>query len=394
MTARIRLIYVAVLCGLPVTTLASEPFTPANDETVLETLTFSLLERRSEITELRQEIAANPTNETIAVHAGQRFVAMGNQAGDPRFYGYAHAAIRHWWKDATPPAEILALRAKLKEKDHRYDEALADLHKLLTLQPQNAQALIEVANIYRVQGKYENAFEACERLSQFAGRVPTTLCRAPLQAATGKARDALESIEAALPEAKAKWPNTVAFMDKIRVQIAQSLGDTEHAEQYFRDSLQSNPRDSYTLRAYADFLLDQERNDEAFALAKDHVQDNGLLLRAAIAADRIGEELLSKKWQKELQSRFEEIRLRGGRPHGRFESRFLLELKREPRSALRTALSNWEKQKELRDTRNVLEAALAANEPSAAQPVVSFLEKYGTEDVILRRLVDQLEFGG
>ena len=44
----------------------------------------------------------------------------------------------------------------------------------------------------------------------------------------------------------------------------------------------------------------------------------------------------------------------------------------------------------MRDIRNVLEAALAANNPDAAKPVLEFLEKNGNTDVVLMALRKQL----
>jgi len=50
--------------------------------------------------------------------------------------------------------------------------------------------------------------------------------------------------------------------------------------------------------------------------------------------------VLAAKWQTQLESRFEEIRLRGSQPHGRFDARYTLELKNDPQSALTIALAN------------------------------------------------------
>ena len=99
---------------------------------------------------------------------------------------------------------------------------------------------------------------------------------------------------------------------------------------------------------------------------------------------------MAKKWRGQLENRYEEIRLRGSEPHGRFESRFALEIENDPAKALGLALKTWRAQKEGRDMRNVLEAALAAKRPAPARRVVDFMQEHGTEDVILRKLADEL----
>ena len=58
---------------------------------------------------------------------------------------------------------------------------------------------------------------------------------------------------------------------------------------------------------------------------------------------------------------------------------------------LAVALDNWALQRQHRDTRNLLEAALAADDPAAAVEAIGFLSKHATQDAVLQRLVDRLE---
>lgn len=364
---------------------------PAGDSEVLESLPRSLLSGRDELRDLRQQLAANPKHAELAGQIAQRYLQMGSAEGDPRFYGYARAAIGPWWTADNPPPTILKLRAKLKEKDHLYEAALSDLRQLAEAQPRDAQTLLELANIYRVQGRYAEAQQVCDHLREFAGAVPIVLCQAPLQAVTGQAEEAYASLVEAKLTAKEKWPSMVPWILTMQAQIARALGRDEQAKEHYLEGLADNPNDYYKIRAYADLLLDAGRNQEALALVRDHVNDNGLLLAAAIAARRCGKQELASEWQAQLGNRFEEVRLRGSEPHGRFEARYWLELMDDPERALSVALANWNKQKETRDTRNVLEAAAASREADAAQPVIEFLNKHGTENVVFDNLISQLE---
>lgn len=388
-TLRTTTVTVLFAATLALSAAGKEPYIPKSDDEVLETLPKSLIS--DELTTLRRQLSASPTDIDLAVHVAGRYMAMGGLEGDPRFYGYARAALKPWWDQAKPPPQVLRLRAKLREKDHRYDIALADLKLLLEQEPKNSQAWIEVANILRVQGKYEQAWQACQTLSEFGGEIPSAICRIPLQAATGKAQEADVLLSEILPRVTNQFPSVIQWVHTMQAKVAYALGRTKETEQFFRNGIVNNPRDKYLIRDYADFLLDEGRNDEAFELVQNHIDDNGVLLRAAIAAKRMGKDTLAEEWSNQLRTRFEEIRLRGGQPHGRFESRFELEVNAEPKRALRLALSNWEKQKETRDSRNVLEAAIAADDSDAAQLVVAFLKRHGTEDVILRDLVSELE---
>ncbi len=380
----------SLFCGCnPSACVAAKPYIPQRDDEVLEKLPHSVLAGSDEMAILRRRLASEPTDSELASMVASRYVQMGSQSGDPRYFGYARAALSTWWEVSDAPPSILKLRAKLKEKDHRYDEALADLRLLLERKPSDVQAWVEKANICRVQGKYRESLAACEQLADIAGPTRSLLCRIPIQAVRGEAEQAYDSLAQMLPETKRRWPAAVQWVTTMQAKVAVAL-DLEAAEQHFRAGLQSDPADYYLIREYADYLLDRDRNGEALYMLREHLNDNGILLRAAIAARRVGEKQLFEEWTARLQRRFEEIRLRGSQPHGRFEARYLLELKDDPDRALSVALANWEKQKEGRDTRNVLEAAVAAGNREAATPVVEFLTKHGTEDVVLQRLVDQL----
>lgn len=381
------------LAALALVTLganAAEPYHPARDSEVLYTAPTALRADRDAIAAARRAWLTDPSDVGLAYAVAADNLRLGKSSGDPRFFGYARAALGPWWDQPDAPPAVLALRAKLKETDHDYAGALADLGLLLEQKPQDVQAWIEVANLRRVRGDYAASAAAGDRLAEFVQGVPVTLARVPLWALTGKAEQAYEELTALRPEAEENILSAVLWIISMQAEIANALGRDETAERYFKEGLVLIPDSGYLRRSYADFLLDPGRADEVLAQVQGHLADTGSLLRAAIAARRLGQTSQASAWQSELATRFAEIRLRGGEPHGRFEARYALELRDDPQEALIVALANWQKQRELRDTRNVLEAALAADNPAAAAPVRDFLEQHHTQDVQLQRLLKAL----
>jgi hypothetical protein len=91
-----------------------------------------------------------------------------------------------------------------------------------------------------------------------------------------------------------------------------------------------------------------------------------------------------------LQDRFDAARRRGDSVHLREEARFMLHLLDRPGEALELARRNWETQREPADALILLEAAVAAKEPTAAQPVLDWLRRTGLEHVAIQALVDRL----
>ena len=76
--------------------------------------------------------------------------------------------------------------------------------------------------------------------------------------------------------------------------------------------------------------------------------------------------------------------------HQREESRFDLRLLGQSSEALRLAQANWQVQHEPADLRILLESALAAGDPGAAQPALDFMRSNRLEDVELAKLAQQL----
>jgi hypothetical protein len=92
-----------------------------------------------------------------------------------------------------------------------------------------------------------------------------------------------------------------------------------------------------------------------------------------------------------LKGRFAASRLRGDKIHLGDEARFTLHLLDDPHTALTLAVANWDAQRESRDARIVLEAALAARDPAAARPVLDTLKQGSLEDVRIAALMARLE---
>jgi tetratricopeptide (TPR) repeat protein len=173
-------------------------------------------------------------------------------------------------------------------------------------------------------------------------------------------------------------------------ELAEQLGQVAAAEKHFRAALSFERRDPYLLGAYADFLLDQDRPGEVRELLEDESRIDPLLLRLALAERRLGAAALGEHVAL-LQARFDAARRRGDSVHLREEARFTLHLLDRPGEALELARRNWATQREPADARLLLEAALAADDPAAAQPVLHWLDRTGLEHVRIEPLVERFE---
>src|SRR2546422_888337 len=152
------------------------------------------------------------------------------------------------------------------------------------------------------------------------------------------------------------------------------LGETDRAERHFKEALSLGVSDQFMLAAYADFLLDRGRPQEVVTLLKDWTRSDPLLLRLALAEKVLGAPVLEEH-VRTLKSRFDAAAMRGDKLHQQEEARFNLYLLGQRPRALALAKENWTLQREPRDARILLEAALAANDPKAAPPALDWLAR-------------------
>jgi hypothetical protein len=94
--------------------------------------------------------------------------------------------------------------------------------------------------------------------------------------------------------------------------------------------------------------------------------------------------------QQALADRFAAARLRGDTTHRADEARFHLRLLGDGPGALALARANYAVQREPRDARILLEAALSVRDAGAARAALDWLLTSGFEDPRLRQLGQQL----
>jgi len=364
---------------------------PADDSVVLEVLPRSLWGKRDVLVSLQSRLKENPTDALLAFQVATFFVDAGDEGSDPRFYGFARASLQPWWNTKIVPPPILRLRAKLKEKEHQYDEAIDDLLLLTRSRPDDGQAIIELVNLYRLQGKFSKAKYKSDQLASFATEVPVAISRVPLDAVSGKAEKALATLERLTPKIEADFPATMTWVRMTQAETSEILGRYDDAIKFYEDALQASPQSFSVKRAFSDLLIHQKRFDDVITMVEQDFIDDGCLLMAAVAARGAAQTDKAKLWTDQLKQRFDETRQRGDQPHRRFVTRYFLDLTDNPKLALSESLANWANQKELVDARLVLRSAIADRRPESAQPVIDFLRECKCQDAASAQLISELE---
>lgn len=359
------------------------PRIPERDDVVVATLPSSVRDAGSpELRALKTAVARKPDDVTLATRLARHYVELGRASGDPRFTGYAQAVLSPWWSKADAPEGVLILRAVLAQRLHRFDDALADLGRVLERNPRSAQALLTRATVQQVRGHFPEAGADCDRLHALVPIPYVAACATSVAAVSGKLRAAYESLLAVRRDVPATDRDTASWLDGLLAEMAERGGRLREAEAHYRGALAAAPDDPYLLAAFSDFLLDRGRPREVLVLLRDRRGADPLLLRYALAARETADPSASEAVG-QLRDRFEASRRRGDRVHLREEAWFVLALEHDPARALPLARENWSVQKEPADALVLLAAATAAGNADAIAEVRRFVTATRLEDVRL-----------
>ena len=369
---------------------AAAPFVPTSEAQVLQRVPARVGDPRvADLQALRAAWRANPRDPALAVPLARRYVDEAAAEGDPRYVGYAQAALAPWWNEAAPPVAVRVQRAVLRQFGHQFAEALVDLDAAVLAEPDNAEAWSWLAAIHMVRADYAAAARACAGLAPLTSALLAAGCQAPIDALTGRANAAAIALAVALKANPKASPEELLWVQTRLAEIAERRGSLALAERAFKDALALGLPDVYLQAAYADFLLDNGRPQEVLTLLKDGARADVLLLRLALAAKAAGDPR-AEGWSRDLAARFAAARARGDSTHEKEEARFVLALQGDPVRALALARRNYAVQREPADARILLEAAIAADQPAAAAPVRDWLDSHRVESVLLRSLAGKL----
>lgn len=369
--------------------LAAAPYHPSDDGEVLARSSLQDARIGEALRDAQAKLSRHPENLVLALNVARQYIALGRSEGDPRYYGYAQAALSPWWSLKDAPLDVVVLRAVMRQANHEFDAALRDLDLVLQLDPTQAQAWLTRAVVLQVQGRFADAVVSCRQLTGRVAPLVATTCLAAARSLMGEAAESYRALSGALSDASESEPQVRVWAYTVLGEIAARQGRPVLAETHFREALKLDVRSSYLLAVYVDLLLDQDRFAEVRDLLKTETKVDALLLRLVLAERGLNSAAAIAR-REDLRLRFEAGRRRGDSRHLREEVRFLLEVLGQPDAALPLARKNWQTQREPWDTRLLLAAALGAGKPEAAKQALQWLADNRLSDVHIVRLSEEL----
>lgn len=359
----------------------AEPFRPTSDDEIVETLP-TLGGFAREQREMRRQLAQQPRDAATALALSRSTLARARVEGDARLAGQALGALGAWEGDAEAPVEIRLQRATLLQHLHDFDAAVSELQAVLRTAPRQPQALLTLATIHRVQGRYAESDAACAQLTQAGQPLYARACEAENQALRGEVDAARRELEALLQA----QPGPASWVSWVRTslgELEQRAGRPEAAIAQLRAAQQASA-DPYSRLALADVLIEAQRWPEAQALLADAGESEAALLRRAIVARALRSND-ADELQRTLAARYAQAALRpeAAAMHARERARFALEVEGEAERALALARANLQTQREAIDLVLMHRAARAAGDAAAQSEVAALARSIGLHDARL-----------
>lgn len=367
----------------------SAPYVPRSDAEVLAQVPTRLDPEARTLAALRQQLGKAPQDLEAAISYAEEALKIGHARSDPRYYGYAEAALGPWWATDDAPQRVLVLRATIHQFFHAFDAARTDLDRALTRNPGDSRARLIRATVLQVQGYPDKALADCEQLGPQVEALISTTCASSASSLMGRAKRADALLGFVLDQSKPNATDARLWAETLRAEIAERLGRTSDAQAAYSRALATmdalGVTDAYLLAAWADFSIRQGQGNVVIERLKALTDIDNLLLRLTLAEHAAGghDETFAQH-KNMLDARFVAARQRGDAVHLREEAMYQLHLNSNPSSALSLAQQNWKTQREPIDALVLVEASQATHQPDAALPVREWMHDTGIEDERLR----------
>jgi len=363
---------------------AAVPLVPANDDEIVEVLP-STGGYAAEQKRLRRALAQSPKDAATALALSRATLARARHDGDARLAGQALGVLAAWDGDADAPVEIRLQRATLRQYLHEFDVAAAELEGVLRSTPRHAQALLTLATVRRVQGRYDASGASCARLVDAGMPLYARACLAENRGLRGDWPEARREFDALL----AAEPGNADWVNWIRTSLGElevRAGRPAQAIVQLRAALQAAD-ESYTRIALADVLIEQSRWGEARELlGREPIasESEARLLRRAIVARALASEE-AEPLRRTMTERYAQSALRpeAVNLHARERARFALEVEGDAARALGYARANLQAQREAVDFVVMDRAARAAGDSAAQREVAALAAQVGLRDARL-----------
>ena len=361
---------------------SAEPYVPQDDHMVLASVPVDAALVRLRAGQRRVDDGA--TDPSAAIALAHEWLELGRRRADPRFDGYAEAALAAWREAPNPPLELGLVRARLFERRHDFNSARAELDRLIERRPGFGPALLARAALWRIRGDAPVALGDCRAAANDVGLYLATACVAETMGLGAAAERARLMFERLVDQEQVVAATQAHAVRLAAAELAIRNGELNLAQRHLDAARRIEPVDPYRAALQADVWIAAGQHAKVLeAVSAD--APLVLALRRAISVKAMGGNEL--ELNRRLRGWFESEQARGEPIHSAERALWRLDVEPDAARALAAARLNWSEQKRPHDLWLLARAALAAGDADAVQAVREWISDTGLIDVRIAALL-------
>ncbi len=369
--------------------LAQERFVPTNNTVVLKTSIASQTKGNDAFKVIDTAWRKQPQDIQVATNYARAVFILGLDEGDLRWYGSAKAALLPWWQEGKLPADTVFIRGLVKQGFHEFQEGLRDIDLAIAQNPRKAEYWSWRFALNLLLSDFKAAENDCNQIEIFVGRLEALQHRAVLHYRSGRAELALQIFKQLEQSPEFSKINSEWFQFQLGEAYRVS-GQYPMALSVWRQQLATMPKSHLIRLSLAELLNKQSQFSEAQKITDIENASDALLMQALLAAKGL-KDRQELKIAKLIESRLATQSLRNESLIERPKLIYLIEYGIDAKAGLQLSIENWKVQQEPRDAVLFVKAALQAQQPQAADPVVSWVQQSNYADPELAGLLDLLK---
>lgn len=363
---------------------------PANDAIVLPASVHAQNPQAKSLRELEQAWRQNRNDMPVALRYARAVFLLGLTEGDLRWYGAAKAALQPWWSATTLPADAHFLRALVKQGFHEFKGGIDDLGAAITLDPTQSEYWSWRFSLHLLTANMEAARADCAAIGQRFGNDEGQACSATLLYRTGQPQQAIPLFNRLVDLPDYQGPFTQDWLRYHQGEAYRVAGQYEQAIAVWEKHLQARPASHLIRLTLVELLNQQSQFAKARRLAESPSPTDALLVQSLLASRGLNDGQ-TQRLADQFENRMNNQALRGETLIERPTMVYLITYGRDNAQGLKLAADNWSTQNEPADAVLLVQAALKANQPKQAEPVLTWMTATGYTDPVLKALATELQ---
>jgi Tfp pilus assembly protein PilF len=374
----------------PTQAAAQERFRPAVAAVVLPSSVHAQGARNGALREIDKAWRANPKDLNASLAYARAVFTLGMTEGDLRWFGSAKAALAPWWQATDLPADAYFLRGLVKQGFHDFGAGLQDIDKAIAREPQRPEFWSWRFALHLLLADMDAARRDSEDIARLFGPQEASVYRAVLLYRSGQPQPAIDLLQGLVGAANFQDASSQDWLGFHLGEALRVAGQPERAIAVWEKQLKANPQSHLLRLSLAELLNQQAQHRQAQKIAVTEAPSDALLMQSLLASRGLkdGNEA---RLAAQLDARFTSQAQRQESLIERPRLIYLIAYGKDPAAGLALSIDNWKLQKEPPDAVLFAQAALALNQPRAAEPVVAWAEQSAYTDPQLKPLIAQLK---